>query len=407
MIQRHCVRCDVCKTHHTLRIQMGYGEQYHRFQCHHCGEPITIELPSERNGERAVLIGASSSGPADETSYQYLSPDFVADEKDAKNPRYFGAFDILDKLMESPSLQQAIAGDTDPEYHNTSKWFALSDAPSDWDVLQRCWRLERSGRSHLAAKQLEAFADRNDFESISTWLAVATFTERLFHANDELLSSVIQIKQRFPSEFDRLVIAYEYEWKTELRDGQFQVFSEFFKRWVAFSQVYLYVSNGVKMPTIPTATPIDFEGVRGFYALAQEFFAKQVVLLTALNNIKAGRQFDELQHISLNKYWNTDNARRRDNFASNQIFNAVSAEYDSGLRNAVAHNWITLRPDGKTLYYKQGGRGVEVRLAYTSYLFKCMSLFKQICMLIQVEYLLTEAARAAARALLGPTEDKQ
>ena len=105
------------------------------------------------------------------------------------------------------------------------------------------------------------------------------------------------------------------------------------------------------MPTIPTATSIDFEGVRGFYALAQEFFAKQVVLLTALNNIKAGRQFDELQHISLSKYWNTDNARRRDNFASNQIFNAVSAEYDSGLRNAVAHNWITLRPDGKTLYY--------------------------------------------------------
>ncbi len=202
-------------------------------------------------------------------------------------------------------------------------------------------------------------------------------------------------------------MTYEYEWKEALREGQFQIFGEFFKRWSALSQVYVYVQAGINLPAKPVATSVHYEDVRGFYALAQEFYASQVVLLTSLHNIKAGRPFDKLQNISLEKYRTTDNAKRRDNFVSDPVFAIVSSEYDSGLRNAEAHNWISVEPNGHILSYKQGGSGAEVRLEYVLYLFKCMSLFKQICLLMQVEYLLVQAAQADARQLLQASSGRE
>jgi hypothetical protein len=371
---------------------MGYGhDQSHRFLCHHCNEPIAIELPSERNGHRWVLTGADEAEQTEVTTYQYLSSDFVADEKQARNPLYFGAMELMDKLSKSPQGRQALSSPpTEPG------WVALTDAPIDWAVLSRCWRLERAGKWHLAAEQLNAYAQKRDEDSISAWLSVLTFTEKLFGVDDDLMNSVTALHEQHSSEFARLVVAYENEWKSDLREGHFHLFTEFFKNWKSFAQVYLYVQAGIDLPKPHVATSVDYEEVRGFYARAQEFYGNQLVLLTALNNVKEGRPFDSLKNISLTKYRNTDNAKRRDNFAGNAAFVNVSTEYDSRLRNAEVHNWVTSPSDGQTLLYKIGGDGAEVRLSYVLYLLKCVSLFRQICLLMHVEYLLGAAARAAA-----------
>lgn len=382
---------------------MGYGSgQSHRFSCHSCKEPITIEPPSEKNGHRLVLTGATIADQAEKTEYQYLSPDFVADNEKARNPLYFGAFELMDKLHDAADAD-AMEGAS----RLGGRWIALTDAPADWQILQRSWRLARSGNHYLAAEQLKQLPASDEEMAITTWPAVLEFTDRLFGTDRGLMESVLDLREKHPREFSRLVMAYEYEWQGGLREGEFQIFGEFFKRWDALSQVYLYVQAGIDLPEKPVATSVDYEGIRGFYALAQEFYASQVVLLTSLHNIKVGRPFDKLQNISLEKYRATDNAKRRDNFASDLVFAAVSAEFDSGLRNAEAHNWISLQPNGHTLTYKQGGTGAEIRLEYVLYLFKCMSIFKQICLLMQVEYLLVQAAQAEARQLLSPSGGPQ
>ena len=381
---------------------MGYGsEQSHRFLCHSCNEPITIELPSEKNGGRLVLTGATVAEQSEKTEYQYLSPDFVADMQKARNPLYFGAFELMDRLHDA-----AGAHAIERASELAGEWIALTDASSDWQILQRSWRLARGGNHYLSAAQLMQLSASDEEMAITTWPAVVEFTDRLFGTDKGLMESVLELRLKQPREFTRLVMAYEYEWKGGLREGEFQIFGEFFKRWDALSQVYLYVQAGIDLPANPVATSVNYEDMRGFYALAQEFHASQVVLLTSLHNIKVGRPFDKLQNISLEKYRTTDNARRRDNFASDQIFAKVSAEFDSGLRNAEAHNWISVAPNGHTLTYKQGGTGAEVRLEYVSYLFKCMSIFKQICLLMQVEYLLVQAAQADARKLLTALSDR-
>lgn len=287
------------------------------------------------------------------------------------------------------------------------KWIALTDAPLDWEILQRAWRLTRGGSHYLAARQLTQLLRRDGEMTVSAWFAVLDFTDRLFGTDSKLMNSVLELRTNYPREFSRLAMTYEYEWKADLHEGQFQVFGNFFKHWSALSQVYLYVQAGIGLPEKPVATSVQYEDLRGFYAVAQEFYASQLVLLTSLHNIKMGRPFDKLENISLDKYRVTDNAKRRDNFLSDPVFSKVSSEFDSCLRNAEAHNWISAEPCGHILSYKQGGRGVVVRLGYVSYLFKCMCLFKQICFLMQVEYLLAQAALADARQLfqIGSTTE--
>lgn len=401
MISRFYVRCTVCQTHHTLRVQMGYGaEQRHRFHCHHCNEPIEFTLKQET---QPSVTGAELCGSLDEkverTNYQYLSPDFVADAQTARDPKYFGSMHLMDAMFKGLQIEKHSSDESflqQPE----SAWFALSHAPHDWENLLRCWRLERSGKYDLAAKQLEACAGK---DCTSAWRAALHFSDRLFGCNDELMREVVLLSESHRAEFSRLVAAYIYDWVAELREGQFEVFNDFFERWDAFSQVYLYVRHSIKMPKAPAATSLNFENVRGFYSRAQEYFSKQIRLLAALNNIKSGRHFDKLQHITLEKYFTTDNAKRRDNFSSNTAFSDVSKEYDSGLRNAEAHNWARLKPSGDTLVYRQGGTGAEISVSYVDYLVKSVTIFKQICFLMQVEYLLVESAKNSARNLLSPS----
>jgi|GEM_PF-5830653 len=379
---------------------MGYGvEQSHRFQCHSCNEPITVELPSERNGGRWVLTGATLAEGSEKTEFHYLSPDFVADEAKARDPLYFGAMELMDQLN-NVANQEVMLAAAEAASSAEQKWIALTDAPADWQLLQSSWRLTRNGKFYLAEAQLKQLPERNEEIAVSAWTSVLEFTDRLFGNDPRLLKAVLAIRDQHPHEFSRLVMTYEYEWKAALREEQFQVFGEFFKRWNALSQVYVYVQAGINLPGKAVATSVHYEDVRGFYALAQEFYASQVVLLTSLHNIKAGRPFDKLQNISIEKYRATDNAKRRDNFIADPVFAKISQEYDNGLRNAEAHNWISVEPNGHILSYKQGGGGAEVRLEYVSYLFKCMTLFKQICLLMQVEYLLMKAAQADAQQLL-------
>ncbi|MGO4396174.1 hypothetical protein AB4Z46_32980 [Variovorax sp. M-6] len=404
MINRYYIRCDTCATHHTLRVQIGYGaDQVHRFCCHRCSEPIEFDLYGLANSGPAVT-GASLCEPADEpvekTSYQYLSTDFVADERSARDPQYFGAMDFMDAMSKTPHAKKILAQRT-PEILNEPRWFALTDAPSDWKMLQRCWRLERNGQYDLAAQTLTASTRAED--NTSVWMAVLNFTEQLFGCNDSLMNEVIAIHKQHTQEFSRLAAAHAYSWAKDWREGQYLIFDAFFKRWAAFSQVYLYVKNSAAMPEKPVSTSVNFEEIRGFYSVAQEFFSKQIGLLTALNNIRLGRPFDKLQNISLDKYLVSDNAKRRDNFTGNPVLMGAASEYDSGLRNAEAHNWVRLQPDGDTLAYRQGNAGDETLLPYARYLFKCTTLLKQICHLMQVEYLLAQDARVVAQRLLSPS----
>ena len=399
MISRYYITCLVCKTHHTLRVQMGYGnEQKHRFQCHHCNEPIKFSLLSEK----IEIIGAdltdADKDSDEKTTFQYLSPDFVADSAKTKDPKYFGSFDLMTKILDSSQIDFNLVRSSEEQLPHHD-WHALSDATKDWEILQVCWRLERSGRYYLAQERLTAL----DKEAgTSSWLAAVHLGYRLFGTNETLMSEAAKILGQNTSEASRLVIEHGYNWRRDFMETEFQLFSEFFKRWDALSQVYIYIRNGISMPKNAITTSFDFENVRGFYSMAQEFFAKQTGLITALNNINSGRKFDKLNQISLERYFNIDNARRCENFQNNASLKLAALEFDSGLRNAEAHNWLRANSETQHLTYMQGGKGPVVELHYVEYLYKSMILFQQICHLMQLEAFLRNISLQSAHDLLMP-----
>lgn len=378
---------------------MGYGdEQTHRFPCHHCNEPISFAFKTTGIEVTGAQLTSDESGADGKTTYQYLSPDFVADSARARGPMYFGSMELMRSMLKKPEIAKVLrklprGRIREPE------WFALTNATADWTELQVCWRLDRSGRHALVLNKL-AVLDPN--AGTSAWLAAVGLGFRLFGGDHELIEEVEQTLDQYPSEGARLVCEFMYRWAADLAEGEFAVFTEFFKRWDAFSQVYLYVKNDLAMPSDPTATSFDFEHVRGFYSLAQEFFSKQIRTLTALNNVKSGRSFDMLGQITLEKYLTSDNAKRRDNFKVNSVLMRHADEYDSSLRNAEAHNWLRANSETHTLSYLQGGNGALVTLRYVDYLNKSMRLFQQICRLMQVEGMLKKAALAKAYGLFTP-----
>jgi hypothetical protein len=355
--------------------------------------------------EKIEIAGAhltdAKMGADGKTTYQYLSPDFVADSTNAKNPMYFGSMELMRSLMKSVHDQKSLAKQPKGQLSSLG-WFALSNAVPEWEKLQVCWRLEQNKRYFLAVENLSLF-DRD--AGTSSWLAAVRFGHRLFGTNESLLVEARKVLEQDSSEACRLVVEHGYRWTPDFMEAEFEVFSEFFKRWDAFSQVYLYVQNDIPMPHTPSATSVDFEHVRSFYSSAQEFFAKQIRVLTALNNIRSGRKFDRLSQISLEKYFDSDNAKRRENFKDNASFWSATSEYDSSLRNAEAHKWLKANSETQILHYLQGGNGAVVELRYVDYLQKSVLLFRQICHLMQLEALLRNTALQEAYKLLFIPQD--
>lgn len=399
MISRYYITCLVCKTHHTLRVQMGYGdEQKHRFQCHHCNEPIEFNLLSKKIKIIGADLTEKDKDTDGKTTFQYLSPDFVADSAKTRDPKYFGSFELMTKILDNSQTNLNLTQPSQKQlpHHN---WNALSNATKDWEILQVCWRLERSGRHYLAQERLTALDKEG---GTSPWLAAVHLGYRMFGTNEALMGEAARILSHNTSEASRLIIEHGYNWRQEFTETEFQLFSEFFKRWDALSQVYIYIRNSISMPKNAVTTSFDFENMRGFYSMAQEFFAKQIGLLTALNNINSGRKFDKLNLISLEKYFNTDNAKRCENFQNNTILKSAALEFDSGLRNAEAHNWLRANSEMQHLAYMQGGKGPVVEFRYVDYLYKSMILFQQICHLMQLEAFLRNISLQSAYELLTP-----
>lgn len=225
---------------------------------------------------------------------------------------------------------------------------------------------------------------------------------RLFHIEDKLMHLVVTLSSTHPEYFSSLVISYQYDWKSDFRNNQFSLFNKFFEQWDSFSQVHTYAKLGIEIPQNAQVASLNFEATLSFYAAAQEFYAKQIVIYTALNNILSGRKYDALQKISLKTWMSSDNAKRRENFKVHLLFDSLSSEYDSGLRNAVAHNWVNFDPKDNKIKYLEGGKGNLIEISYPNFLMKCVKLFKQICILMQAEYLFEEAARRDAADLFRP-----
>lgn len=406
MIQRMYIRCAVCNKHHTLRIQIGIQPiQRHEFACAGCSEPISLAFSIPQNGATEhinELKGAKYVRDADSTNteFRYLASDFAADVDRIGDPMYFGAMEFMSQMIDTPAgkerLRMAREG---VQAEEPGGIYEVADA---WQTLQRCWRLENAGRFDLSTRLLKEISIKEDMPAKPFREMLQLFLAKSFGMNPQLLPEVQKALNANPTEFRRMLTAFEYEWKPSLKPDQYQVITEYFDNFAEHSQLYLYLKMDIAPPAGYAVTSNRFQRVRSFYSIAFELLSKQMVLLTALNNILNGRPFDQLQLISLAKYAESDAAKRRDNLAKNTCFSHATKEHFNGLRNAISHNWVSVSPDGTTLFCKMPG-DPNYEMSYTDYLWRCGSIMKQICQLMVLEISIDDASRQFANVVKEPS----
>lgn len=395
MVIRQYARCEECSQVHVLRIGIGAEpDQAHRFVCVNCGEEMSLELktgagtvwgPNTRNAE-----------PDDAAPIVNLHPSFVFSKDELHSPLAFPSIQMGSQLMDALLASRGRNGQSP-----TLADFALGDGrhislSEEWRDLRAAWSLTRNGKLELAARRMSGFLDRGAYAERPDGLA-----DWLFRFAGKVGAPIYDV--HFEAAFVELQTAAQTDgfvdfaqWfgenlSVEHGHSYFEMLKAYFDAFGEFSQVHYLTAAGVEVGSEHAAASTDFEATRMFYGNAFETFASHVETLTALNNLLAGRTFDQLSRISLADYRQLDKAMRFKAFETKAAFANICEEANSQLRNASHHGGLRFRRKSGLVVYRagKGGQGAEVEMGYATYLARCAKLVFQCMVLLRLELLIT------------------
>ena len=187
-------------------------------------------------------------------------------------------------------------------------------------------------------------------------------------------------------DYQRFVLTYKGELSVSHGRMFFELLRGYFASFDEFAQVFFLVTSGTEFPN-GTAASSNFDAVRMFYGNAFEGFSSGVEFLAYMNNLVAGRRFDEFQTMSRSDYLKLDKSSRFNCFAENQAFNAIAIESDNTLRNASHHGDFHFDKQSQQISYRagKGGQGEQNQITYTEYLRRSTVLFVQAMVLFRLE----------------------
>jgi hypothetical protein len=139
------------------------------------------------------------------------------------------------------------------------------------------------------------------------------------------------------------------------------------------------------------ASSYGFHRTKMFYGNAYENYTSNISILACLNNIIAGRPFDQFQSMDLKKYLTINKANRGNPFAENTNLSEFLTCTESTLRNASHHQSMSLINKGKDVQYRSGGTGEFKFISYSKYLEMCSAIVLSTASLYQVEMELYES----------------
>lgn len=393
MIVRQPFKCATCETHYIARIQVGYGDkQEHTINCDHCGEPMTLRLDLDQQNAGIKFSTCDNISFIEEQDGKpiYMSSDFAADGSRINDPFYFGSMEFMSEAWKARGLEVDDEGDLAPP---PPPPIAPSVMATAWEDLKKIWRLDNTKKYAISSPLKLQFSRKYGISESNLDDLIYWFIKSIFSDDTLLIPEAKSAIYKNENEFKRLVHYYHLNLKEHHWRSYFDIFSQFFDAFSQFSQVISYARENIKLPANAKITSTNFDKTKKFYASAYEFYAGAIEILTEINNIIAGRQFDKLERIDLNKFTTTDKAARRNSFSTNKAFTDSTREFDHQIRNASFHNWFHLLDDNATIEYRSGGTGAAHKLTYIEYVLKCTKLFHQICELFILEMFFSHLMR--------------
>jgi hypothetical protein len=271
------------------------------------------------------------------------------------------------------------------------------DYAEEWQLLKKAWSLHRRGQDHLAHKRIASASDllykSDPLHNLLDWLWRFTLFIGQPHYDAPFLAAfeVIRPLLRTPGFME--FAAFYNDMAEDRGERYFDVMKAYFEGYAEFGQVQFHVTKGLDVPTGNVASSIDFDATRMFYGNTFEAFASSVDILAYLNNLKAGRPFNQFERLTPREYLKLDKANRFDAFAAVPELAALCEERDNQIRNASHHGGMRIEKKTQTVRYRsgKGGTGPELRIGYGSYLARSVKLFLQTMTLLRVEIMLGHA----------------
>ncbi len=377
-----------------LRIAIGDAKrQPHHFPCRNCGEELEVVLTLGTGSGEGAFSCSENAAYCDEDAEALvvnLDPNFVIPRDQADSPFSFHRLEQMEAMLKAMeargvSLDQMAraSGERGPTF------------PTEWTHLKKAIGLEIRGKSKLSRREIDTssalFYEGERLDSLDDWLI--RFLRRLVGPdNDKLFEKISKEAERIIESKDATGMMKNYfaNLRAARRDTYFAIVTDFFGNYSEFSQVLYRVRLGAPPPEDAAAGSTNFESVKTFYGDAFETFAGLVEIFTMLNNLDAGREYDQGERLTLKKYRELDNASKFNSFASNAAFTELCVEIDNQIRNASHHRGIKLSADRHTILYRsgKGGTGEEQSMTYVTYLDRCVRIFMQILVLLCFEIIM-------------------
>lgn len=415
MIERYPTECTSCGHRNILRITLGTDiKQEHAFACAHCGDESRIELELdfinrrsfpefEKAGLGAVsypkvrVVALENSIPCENEggTVTNLDPTFLVPGELLHKDKVFSWMYSMDQFklrVKTPpasakpdqKLRDIVSAIGVPRHHREIL-----------DTFLKAWDYHRRGRPEMSQSALDKLRQYTG-PMVADISSGAYATALYFCGTDDrpqmkaILQEVNELKALNAGQCQRL-----HEWVNQppyldMIDRQIEVMKEFQRGYSQFSQAWIYAVTGTAPPEDMRPSTRDLHTVKMFYGTAFEHLSSGFALPAALNNIRAGRPFDQFQHMDMKKYLSIDKAGRGKSFEGNAKLAPLQAEFDSTIRNASHHGGFRIRAGTiDVIEYKTGDGGQWKTIGYADYLIRCNRIFMGLMKLFAMHYIVS------------------
>ncbi len=391
-VARDYAECTVCACKFILRIGVGVEASCtHTFDCPNCHTPISVDLKTGKPGEAWVESRENAKVVPREDGIELvvnLHPAFAFKQKDFRSQFAFASGYHI-------SLTHGKMRTSGGQYQDFATQFEVPETTNVWSIVRSVLVLAlKADPGNILQKQIGAYeAARRayvpSFSCPAAFKCVASFLDDIFYPAIGTLRSPMRAFiraeiQSHPLEVARLTAYYRNEIQAQALERYLSTLGDYFRLFDQFRQVLTHVRVGSDDVDDLIVGSKRFDEIKLYYGQAYETLTSSYTTLACLNNIAAGRPFDEFKSMTLAKFVNdVDKAKKSNPFADVPTLHAFTKFENSGLRNGSHH--ASIWREGDLIKFRSGGTGAERDIAYSRYMHVCNGITIAIAALLLVE----------------------
>lgn len=408
MIKRYTTKCLTCGCNNTLRITLGTDKyQIHTFACNSCGTPSRVRLDLDfvnlethnltndhkvRSPKPTISFLENCELSDFEGSITNLDPNFLISEENLHKDKVFSWMLEMTKIgilpdqmtLKPPQVNDVITG--------------LGGQRNFREILvlfinaSKLHSKKKTVLANIQLKKIQKILKTNktwNFISACFGIALMFIGYQQKESINKIIDEVKACKKNNENEYNKF--RKELILKGDFIERQIQIITEYIDAYDQLFQAWIYAARDTSTEALGVASSTDLNKVKMFYGNLFEHLASGLVVPACLNNIKAGRAYDQFNAMTLQKYLTTDKANRHNPFADNVNFALLYNEFDSSIRNASHHgNMKVSEESNQIIQYKSTGSKNWKTISYSAYLIKCNRIMLCSMRLLVIQSLIVQ-----------------